>query len=197
MEDYAYIELDRNEAPAGAMLHMTIYDQQLNFDPTYEDTVVFRTNASYGVSFNNTAPYRAMDSNHFGDNGQLKLNLDASGIGTVLQMADNDDCLRGGPNVSSLSERAGAQPAGGTSLVCFTETGTNTGIFTNGDDADVASLNITTTAKRGATATIDYNDSDQSQLVTTTGATIEFHDDDAGDVWTSGEIVGITLTDPD
>ena len=199
LEDYAYIELDRNEAPAGAMLHMTIYDQQLNLDPTYEDTVVFMTNASQGVSFNTSAPYRAMDSTHFGDNGQLKITLDASGIGQVLQIADNDDCVRGGVATATtlgLSERNGAASTA-SSLVCFTETGSNTGIFTNGDDADVAAMNITTTAKRGATATIDYNDSEQSLLVTTTGATINIHEEDAGDAWTSGEIVGITLVDPD
>jgi len=62
MEDYAYIELDRSSTPAGAHVHLTIYDAQLNHDPTQEDTVAFLTNGTYGVSYNSSVAFAAYQS---------------------------------------------------------------------------------------------------------------------------------------
>jgi hypothetical protein len=46
MEDYAKLVLDRYSAAPGSEIHMTIYDNQLNIDPTTEDSVIFLTNAN-------------------------------------------------------------------------------------------------------------------------------------------------------
>ena len=94
LEDYAYIELDRSSGPAGAQLHMTIYDNQLNHDPTQEDSVAFLTNGTYGVSYNASVAFAAYSSAEFGDNGALKITLDAAGVGTdVLVPQNNADCV--------------------------------------------------------------------------------------------------------
>ena len=47
----------------------------------------------------------------------------------------------------------------------FYEGGENSGIFYNTDDGDNSSLHVADYAKRGFTATFDYNDSAQSFLV--------------------------------
>ena len=80
----------------GAELHMTIYDNQLNHDPTQEDSVWFLTNGTYGVSYNASAPFAAMTSTEFGDNGALKIDYDSASVGTdVLLNQDTTDCDRG------------------------------------------------------------------------------------------------------
>jgi len=191
MEDYAYIELDRSSAPAGAHVHMTIYDNQLNHDPTQEDSVAFLTNGTFGVSYNASKAFAAMSSGEFGDNGALKITLDAASSGTdVLSNQNNLDCVT--DTISGANEREAF-----TGYHCFTETGSNTGIFTNGDDADTATMIVSTSALRGTTATIDYNDSAQSLLVTTSAGTIDMAEGDAGEEWNSGEAITVTLVDPD
>jgi len=194
MEDYAYMELDRNSAPQGAQIHMTIYDQQLNLDPTVTDSVAFLTNGTYGVSHNASKAFNALTSSEFGDNGALKINYDVTSIGTpVVHSQDNADCDVN--DLVSTEAENGASDFSG--YHCFTETGSNTGIFTNGDDTDTATANVNADAKRGTTASFDYNDSAQSLLVTTSSATIDMAEGDAGDEWNSGEEISITLVDPD
>ena len=174
---------------------MTIYDAQLNHDPTQEDTVAFLTNGTYGVSYNSSAAFAAMSSGEFGDNGALKIAFDAASVGTnVLASQDNADC-----SVATLAttEAADATPSGLSGYHCFTETGSNTGIFTNGDDADASTLKISASALRGTTGSVDYNDAAQSVLVTTSGGTIDMAEDDAGDEWNSGEAITVTLVDSD
>jgi len=192
LEDYAYIELDRSSGPAGADLHMTIYDAQLNHDPTQEDSVWFLTNGTYGVSYNASAAFSAYEASEFGDNGALKIDYDAASVGTaVIQSQDNADCS---VDLAAAGEYDTSVLSG---YHCFTETGSNTGIFTNGDDSDVATAKINTAALRGTTATIDYNDSAQSYLVTTSWGTIDMAGEEAGDEWNSGESITVTLVDED
>jgi len=194
MEDFAYMELDRNSAPQGAQVFMTIYDNQLNMDPTVEDSVAFLTNGTYGVSNNVSKTFAALTASEFGDNGKLIINYDTLTSGTpVIHSQDNADCDVN-DLVSTEAENGGSDFSG---YHCFTETGSNTGIFTNGDDTDTATANVNESAKRGTTATFDYNDSAQSLLVTSSSATIDMAEGDAGDVWTSGEAITVTLVDPD
>ena len=195
MEDYAYIELDRNDAPAGAEVFMTIYDAQLNHDPTQEDSVWFLTNGTYGMSYNASAAFAAYTATEFGDNGALKIATNPNSASVVpLISADNADCS---VYTAATSEAADATPSGTSGYHCFTETGSNSGIFTNGDDADAATLEIAGTAVRGTTGTIDYNDSAQSIVVSNYGATINMHEEEAGDEWNSGEPITVTLIDGD
>ena len=171
LDDYSSLTLDRSTGTQGADIHLTIVDNQLNIDPTNEDIVVFNTLAgSEGVSFTNgTVPttttfgYKAYD-NSFSDNGKLKINYNANSAkdasGTLVPaLADDttaDDLL------SAANTAVGAAGTGGTMV--FFEDADNSGIFTNTDDADDSNLDVSATAKRGTTATFDYNDSAQSYI---------------------------------
>jgi hypothetical protein len=130
-----------------------------------------------------------MSSGEFGDNGALKIDYDSASVGTdVLLNQDTTDCDRG-IAAGTLTVNSGAvaqaeERVAESGYHCFVETGSNTGIFTNTDDADLPTIKINTSAKRGTTASIDYNDSAQSVLVTTSGATIDMAGEEAGDEWT-------------
>jgi len=191
--DFAGIEIDRPGATQGSQVHLTITDNQLNLDPTNEDIVIFRTTTgSEGVSFADSSnhdgaastgvgshTYLAYDNN-FGDNGVLIIDRDAQSIGTDVLLNDytEDDTV---PDVDLV----------------FFETAANSGIFVNTDDKDDANLVVNTDAKRGTSATIDYNDSAQSFIVTNDFGTIDMDETSVGDVWNSGESLTVTLRDQD
>jgi hypothetical protein len=77
------------------------------------------------------------------------------------------------------------------------ESADNSGVFGNGDDNTESSLQVSDTAKRGTTATIDYNDSAQSFLVANDFATLDMDESSLGDEWNSGETLTVTITDQD
>jgi hypothetical protein len=144
MEDYSGLELDRSSASQGSDVHLTITDYQLNIDPTAEDIVLFRP---YGdstetlVSWVNSTTagaagfaFRNYD-NGFDDNGKLLITNATNGGDSILAAQATDD------------------DAAANSLYVFYEDGENTGIFSNTDDGDNASLTVAEYAKRGFTAT--------------------------------------------
>ena len=181
MEDYAELVLDRNQASQGSSIHLTITDYQLNIDPTSEDLVVFNTDVgNEGVSFfngNATAAYIAYN-NGFDDNGVLLITNNTNGEDILNATATLDDVRT-------------------NSYLFFTESGENTGIFTNTDDDDASNLLVGEYANRGFTATFDYNDSAQSFLVATDFGVIDMDETSVGDVWNSGEALTVTLIDQD
>jgi len=157
LDDYASLTLDRTGASQGSDIHLVITDNQLNIDPTAEDIVIFYTNSDgrgesgEGVSFTNTtiadatagyvnADYQAFD-NSFDDNGKLLINNATNGGASVLS-----------PDATIDDPTADA-------YMVFYEGGENSGIFYNTDDDDDANLIVDEYAKRGFTATFDYNDS--------------------------------------
>jgi hypothetical protein len=80
----------------------------------------------------------------------------------------------------------------------FYEYGENSGIFFNTDDNDDSSnLDIASYAKRGTTATFDYNDSAQSLIVAQDFGVIDMDAASVGDEWNSGEALTVTLIDQD
>ena len=186
MEDFAGIEIDRSAAPQGAEVHLTITDGQLNIDPTSEETIIFNYitgTAKYSVTGNSDLS----TANGCDDNCTLLINLntnsatnsDGNSVDVLERIATADDLL-----VASLE-------------LLFTETSANSGVWSNTDSSDNASLNVLTTAIRGTTATIDYNDSAQSFSVSTSTGTIDMDESTVGDEWNSGESMTITLTDGD
>jgi hypothetical protein len=160
MDDYAGLVLDRNSASQGSDIHLTITDNQLNIDPTGEDVVSFYVASGLeGVSWMNRTEnastlkaawgdtdYISYD-NYFDDNGKLLIN----------------NATNGGASV--LTNIATADDATTDNLMIFYEGGENSGIFYATDDSDNASLEVANSAKRGYTATFDYNDSAQSFVV--------------------------------
>jgi hypothetical protein len=149
IDDFAGIEIDRQGGHNNAHVHLTITDQALNLDPTAEDVVMFYVAAgSEGVAFNaDSRTYNAF-SNGFDDNGKLKINYDANGSGTTV-----------------LTNNATIDDTSADNYLIFYESAENSGVFYNTDDDDASNLLVSSAAKRGTTATIDYNDSAQSYIV--------------------------------
>jgi hypothetical protein len=208
LDDYASLTLDRNAATQGAELYLLINDQQLNIDPTDEDVIIFDvktdgTSASNGVTWTNgtiptnwaggtnsfsTVPAKVLmdrDVHGFGDNGLLLININTTGAAQNVLVKDTteDDALT-------------ATTAGFFHLV-FYEDADNTGTFSNVDNDDNSNLDVSTTAIRGTTATIDYNDTAQSFTVANDFGVIDMDQASVGDEWNSGEVLAITLTDQD
>ncbi|NWK00855.1 hypothetical protein HX840_02975, partial [Marine Group I thaumarchaeote] len=180
MEDFAGIEIDRSAAPRGAEVHLTITDYQLNIDPTTEETIRFNysTGAAKWGATSNTAlnTVNACDTNC-----ALILTFAAQTGFTVLEKTTTTD----DPAQTVANE------------LVFTETSANSGVWSNTDSSDDASLNVVSDATRGTTATVDYNDSSQSFSVSTSTGVIDMDESSVGDEWNSGESMAITLTDGD
>jgi hypothetical protein len=117
---------------------------------------------------------------NFGDNGVLKINYDANSIGT--DVFKNDATLD-----DTVSDY----------YLVFYEGADNSGTFYNTDDADTSNLIVNTSAKRGTTATIDYNDTPVSFVVTNDFGDLDMDESSIGDEWNSGESLAVTLIDQD
>jgi len=189
LDDYASMTLDRNSASQGSDIHLVITDNQLNIDPTAEDIVIFYTHSDgrgtngEGVSFTDgssiaAANYLAYD-NDFDDNGKLLINNATNGGASIIAFdATLDDTVA-------------------DAYLVFYEGGENSGIFYNTDDGDDANLDVDDYAKRGFTATFDYNDSAQSFVVANDFGVIDMEEASVGDAWNSGEALTVTLIDQD
>ena len=192
LDDYASLEFDRASASQESHVHLTITDNQLNIDPTAEDVVLFyiggsgsSDNASY-VSFTNgtdgfyaTANYKSYN-NDFSDNGILIVNNNTnSAANVVLNMSRNLDDLHA------------------DQYVMFWETSENSGVFVNTDDDDASNITIAADAKRGTTATFDYNDDPKSFVVANYFGEIDMDETALGGEWNSGETLIISLIDED
>ncbi len=196
IDDFSSVVLDRNTAPLGAQVHLTVTDQALNIDPTTEDVIAFKVTAgSEGVSFkagtttsdgtDNTINNSGQDnlyvafSNGFDDNGKLKITYNTNGTAVIANDATLDDVHA-------------------DEFLIFFETAENSGIFVNTDDDDDSNLQtLTGTTLRGLTATFDYNDSAQSLVIGHDFATIDMDATSVGDEWNSGEEMTIVLYDQD
>ena len=175
LEDYASLELDRSSGPQSAEVHMTIYDNQLNIDPTAEDVVTFGTTAGTIQQGDRAAADDFLADNGFGDNGVLLITVNSNGTFDVT-----------------------ADDTAATDLfLTFTETGANTGIFVNTDDNDDAGFDVLSTANRGTTMTFNYNDSPQSYLIANSTGSLDMDVTSVGDEWNSGESMSVSLTDGD
>jgi hypothetical protein len=191
LEDYASLVLDRNSGSQESEIHLVITDNQLNVDPTSEDIVVFYVATDdEGVSWMNRTindtdseeswnptDYKPFD-NTFDDNGKLLITNNTSGAVITANDATLDD------TTADL-------------LMIFYEGGENSGIFYNTDDDDDANLIVAKEAKRGFTATFDYNDTAQSYVVANDFGVIDMEEASVGDVWNSGEALTVTLIDQD
>jgi len=186
LDDFASLELDRNAAPQGAQVHLTITDNQLNIDPTAKDVVIFYVGdtAAPSVSFTTGAAYGSTDwleyDNYFGDNGKLIINNNTLSADAVV-----------------LTNDATLDDVTADNYMVFFEGAENSGVFFNTDDDSDSSLEISVSAKRGTTATFDYNDSSQSLLVSNSFGTIDMDESSVGDAWNSGEALTVTLIDED
>jgi len=172
----------------------------LNIDPTNEDIVLFfvGTSGSETMSYTNgTVPNTSTEGIAQGtaDDGQGAYNAETMGFGDngVLKITYNTNSA--GTNV--LTDVATDDDATADKYLVFYEGGDNTGVFSNTDDNSESSLEVSATAKRGTTATIDYNDSAQSFLVVNDFGDLDMDESSLGDEWNSGESLAVTLVDQD
>ena len=189
MDDYAGVTLDRNAASQSSQVHLTITDNQLNIDPTAEDVVIFYvgngnesvsfTNGTHGTGGATGGVFIAFD-NTFDDNGKLIINNNTNSAAVVV--------LNGTTSLDDVSS---------DQYLVFWESAENSGVFGNTDDNDASNLYVHPDAKRGTTATIDYNDSAQSFTVANSFGTITMDAASVGDEWNSGEALTVTLDDQD
>ena len=195
LDGYASVVVDRLSATQGSEVHLEIFDQALNIDPTNEDKVIFYvpTDGTAGtVSFTNGTNPGDFAGGHeaenmgFGDNGVLKINYNtnsaADSSGTAVPVFAND---------------ATADDATTDQYLIFFEGADNSGVFYNTDDNDDSNLIVSTTAKRGTTGTIDYNDTPVTFLVTNSFGDLDMDESTIGDEWNSGETLAVTLVDQD
>ncbi|MCV0431016.1 hypothetical protein [Nitrosopumilus sp.] len=224
VDQFAGAELDRAIYPKGAQIHATITDLWLNIDPTDEDSWTFGTvstnatsrGAHYQVFDENGASGgtainidSSVSSLMCEDNCRLLVNPNVQGsTNPVLTIQDNDDSIldnlnatRGTTAATSNNATAFgilAQTAAlglGSVPVTITEQGPNSGVFGTYDESDVSVLQITTNAKRGTSASVDYNETPVTVLVGFGFATIDIQPTD--DEWSSGEEIPVIIVDSD
>ena len=138
------------QQPQGSQVHLEIFDQALNIDPTNEDIVIFyvETSGSETISFTNGTDIDLSASDaiggvltgkgsqfiaetmDFGDNGVLKINYNTNGAANSVfaNQASLDDTA-----AHSVSDAADY-------YLKFYEGADNSGVFYNTDDADTSNL---------------------------------------------------------
>ena len=216
VENFASAELDRAVYPQGSAIHATITDLWLNIDPTDEDSWTFgalagSASTNYQVFDENGA--QAGDAVAGGvidisddlddlmceDNCILLLDVDAQGSGAVITIQDNDDSvivLNAGGDAADGTDFATAGGAlNGTIPVTITEQGPNSGVFGTYDESDTSVLTVLDDAKRGTSATVDYNESPVSILIGHSFGSVDIQPVD--DEWSSGEEIPIQIIDND
>ena len=204
---------------------VTIGNNEFNLDPTDEDSWTFGTLPTNATVFYqlfdengnadsaNTAGIKIFDAftQPFGfDTGVLQIDVNGPGDATndVLYFQDNGDQI-----VDCDSGLCGVLSSGGagtitqaSQAVTFTETGANTGLFTNWDDSLKTNMYINAAADRGTQATFSWDDVEFSVLYMPFWGTIEFNTEGSaggttaaniGAEWNSGELVEIILDDND
>jgi len=148
LDGYASVVVDRLSATQGSEVHLEIFDQALNIDPTNEDIVVFyvETSGSETMSFTNgTVPNTSTEgiaqaaaetsggfeaeTMGFGDNGVLKINYNTN---TAQNSA--------GTAVPVLANQASLDDTTADYYLVFYEGADNSGTFYNTDDADTSNL---------------------------------------------------------
>ena len=200
------ISFDRDHYGLNHEIGVTIGNNEMNIDPTDEDSWTFGT-----LPTNATVFYQLFDENGandsagtkavikfdaftqpFGfDTGVLEIDVNGPGDATndVLYFQDNGDqvvdCSSGLCGVlSSGALNNGISRA--SQAVTFTETGANTGIFTNWDDSLVTNMYINAAADRGTQATFKWDDVEFSVLYMPYWGSISFNTDGQVEIGSGG-----------
>jgi hypothetical protein len=215
-DDLASFEFDRTVYPRSAHVHMTIKDVWLNIDPTDEDSWTFGTDSTtqtyYQVFDENGSAVGATNvdlqstaitggasgnqlGNLMGDDVILFVNANPQGKGLVLDLKDNANNVVTETTGNNTFTTADSGPITDGQPITVTETSPHSAHFVTYDENDVSTLQTTSGAARGTTATIKYNDSSQSVLIGFDFASIDIQPID--DTWNSGEEIPVVLKDQD
>lgn len=195
------IALDRQNYPTNADVFTTIYDMQLNQDPTDQDSWTFSvgtTQRTFYFAFTGSGADAATGTNGlvnivpslsslgFENNGKLTVSLGSIGELKTNNIQPSSSINDGGANTFS-------------SIVTFVETSPNSGIFTNSDYSGKSNLKISNSAPRGQSATMTYNDVSVSIVSGSATASIALDSDASLKVSTllPGKRAAVTLIDND
>ena len=164
----ATVSVDRNDAPIGGQVHVTISDLQLNLDPTDNDA--WELNAT-----DNTATY-----------ANVAVDVDADNVAPGLPGTSGELTV-------SVSREDVIEYSGVADIVTIDETGSNTGVFES-QDGDISEISVSKGASDGDTFTVGYADDSQQVIVNDFSSTLELIADGA---WDSGESLTIRLSSED
>jgi hypothetical protein len=175
---------------------VTLYNNELNLDPTDEDSWSFGT-----LPTNATIYYQLFDENGDNDSAATRNNTQFDGFAASSAFGFNDGGVMkidvNGPedastNVLYFQNNGDQKVVCGTTTVglcssadineadqavTFTETGANTGTFTNWDDGLKTNMYINPSADRGTQAVFWLDDKEYSVLNMPSWGTIEFNTD--------------------
>jgi len=166
-DDMITTTLDRTKYPIGAEVHVEIADAWLNIDPTDEDSWTFDTDSSPGIY------YAAYDENGVAKaTGNNLVNLYSAKLNQAGNAGDQLSALMNGDALLKITTTAtgstasiafdnnanGATNVVGTAAVTMVEQGPSSGIFASYDELDDSMIGINSSAVRGTSGTIDYND---------------------------------------
>jgi hypothetical protein len=146
------------------------------------------------------------------DNCVLLTTADVQNKGAVITLQDNDDSVLVNVDgdadavvdpqnpfdwgTAGVNGVAGADDVEvGNVPVTITEQGPNSGVFGTYDESDNSVITITTGAKRGTSASIDYNETGATILVGHSFASVDIQATD--DEWNSGEEIPVVIVDGD
>ena len=140
------------------------------------------------------------------DNCVLLTTTDVQSKGAVITLEDNDDSVLinadGDVPVDGLVDpqnpldwQTGGANILGAVPVTVTEQGPNSGVFGTYDESDQSNIVITDDAKRGTSASIDYNQTPATIPVEFSFGSIDIQPFD--DEWNSGEEIPVQLVDAD
>ncbi|MBM3895344.1 MAG: peptidase [Thaumarchaeota archaeon] len=196
------INVDRTAYPTSSDVIATIYDMQLNQDPTSEDTWTFTagsTQRTFYYAFtssgsnaaNSGTGLRDIASNlsnlGFDKNGKLSLNL-----GNIAELKTNQ--IQPSSTVSDGTTTF-------SNIVTFAETEPNSGIFVNSDHQGKSNVKILSSAPRGQSAILEYNSQSTSIVSGTFTASVDLGEKASKSMQLSTLIPGkkfaVTLVDPD
>ncbi len=191
------VSLDRNSYPQNTAVEITLDDMALNVDPTDDDVWRFDENGAATYLGNGAADFTAdadaaadddiedlsiTTHNQRGDSllvddGSNKTTDDS--ITFVMRDTGVDDPDNQGTNIFERTDAI--------ATITFTEDGNNETQFINDE------LSTTAAAARGLSFSVTYDSTSTSSIGFSTARVVI----DAGDEWSSGEEIGITLTDAD
>ena len=168
LDDDASVSADRTGVPAGAQMHVTISDVQLNLNPTKADT--------WNLTANGAASYEG-------------------GIGS-LDWPDTFDGDTAEFKISDMDSISISYDGPTNDTITFEETGSNTGVFVSYDSGDDSKITINEGARPNSKFTIDYAGSELDIIVEDYSSSFELVRGDIGNTFDSAETLGVKLTAP-
>jgi len=194
------LTVDREIYPDNAVVHMTITDPGLNYDPTAQDIWIMDANSETLYFWNNSsyAAATGQTTNTFCSaqvtcvNDAISQDGNTNPVIPTAVMGDvgcGDNCvLSAGGSPKNVINTNSSKAYYGFTNITMTETGDNTGVFESSD------LLTATNATANSQMTFSYGGDTVTLIIGYEDATVTF---DAGDSWLPVETATYTISDND